>query len=178
MDKKTRIFNITGACFPEDHYMVDTTSKLSTIVHDLIERGDYFTINRPRQYGKTTTLRMLRNMLADEYLVISISFEGRDTFFESFTKFEKGLKSIIKKRLKTLDGNLEKIWNEPLEEEDPLKSLRERISALCSASAKRIVLMIDEVDKPANYQVFNAFLGILRDMYTDRKESTAFQSAI
>jgi hypothetical protein len=36
--------------------MVDTSGKIDVIVHDYIEQGAYFTINRARQYGKTTTL--------------------------------------------------------------------------------------------------------------------------
>ena len=29
----------------------------------MIEQGDYFVINRPRQYGKTTTIYMLNRLL-------------------------------------------------------------------------------------------------------------------
>ena len=50
-----RRFNITGLCIPEKHYMVDIKSRLEEI-RVLIEEGAYFTINRARQYGKTTTL--------------------------------------------------------------------------------------------------------------------------
>lgn len=70
-------FNITGACFPHKHYMVDISGKIAEII-ELVERGKYFVINRPRQYGKTTTLNMLTSFLntQDEYLPINISFEG------------------------------------------------------------------------------------------------------
>ena len=53
-----REFNITGVCYPKLHYMMDNSAKLSSVVN-LISRGKYFTINRPRQYGKTTTLHFL-----------------------------------------------------------------------------------------------------------------------
>ena len=36
----------------------------------MVERGDYFCINRGRQYGKTTTLSALRDYLMDEYIVL------------------------------------------------------------------------------------------------------------
>ena len=55
-------FNITGVCIPEKHYMVDITDKTDNIFK-LIEKGKYFTINRPRQYGKTTTLFLLDKLL-------------------------------------------------------------------------------------------------------------------
>ena len=64
------------------------------MVEDLIEKGKYFTINRARQYGKTTMLQMIRRKLSDRYLVIPLSFEGMDdgafasheTFVEIFSK--------------------------------------------------------------------------------------------
>ena len=42
----------------------------------MIDCGDYFSINRGHQYGKTTTLDALKNALAMDYTVFSISFEG------------------------------------------------------------------------------------------------------
>ena len=70
-------FNTTGLCNPKKHYMVDISNKLDDI-KKLVEKEKYFIINRPRQYGKTTTLLALENNLKDDYLVISISFEGTD----------------------------------------------------------------------------------------------------
>ena len=68
-------FNITGLCDPAKHYMVDTSAKIDQIIREHIEPGDYFVINRARQYGKTTTLALLERRLEDLYLVIRISFE-------------------------------------------------------------------------------------------------------
>ena len=68
-------FNTTGVCVSRKHYMVDISNKLKEI-KELIDNEFYFTINRPRQYGKTTTLNELSNYLEDEYLVIDISFGG------------------------------------------------------------------------------------------------------
>jgi len=72
-----REFNVTGTCIPEENYMVDITNKLEQI-KVLVDKKRYFTINRGRQYGKTTTLSRLRPFLADEYTVVSLSFEGFD----------------------------------------------------------------------------------------------------
>ncbi len=70
-------FNDTGLCIPSRHYMVDTSPKLEKIIQ-LIEKGKYFTINRPRQFGKTTTLFILSKQLnlREDYLALKISFEG------------------------------------------------------------------------------------------------------
>ena len=68
-------FNIAGTCIPQKHYMADTSEKLSRMIR-LIEQESYFTINRARQYGKTTTLMLLWSRLKEKYVVINISFEG------------------------------------------------------------------------------------------------------
>lgn len=68
-------FNITGSCNPERHYMVNSKA-LFEAVEDLIGAGEYFTINRARQYGKTTTLYMIWRQLSDRYTVVPLSLEG------------------------------------------------------------------------------------------------------
>ena len=68
----TKKFNITGVCYPNKHYMMDNSKKLEQIM-GLIEFGEYFTINRPRQYGKTTTLHFLRKRLNDSIRFLSKS---------------------------------------------------------------------------------------------------------
>ena len=57
-----KVFNTTAVCIPEKHYMVDITERLNQI-KALVDEGKYFTINRARQYGKTTTLLALKKML-------------------------------------------------------------------------------------------------------------------
>ena len=68
-------FNTTAVCIPSKHYMVDLTDRVREI-RKLVDAGKYFTINRARQYGKTTTLYALRKTLADDYTVISLDFQG------------------------------------------------------------------------------------------------------
>lgn len=46
-----KIFNITGLCIPEKHYMVNIESRL-TEIKKFVDEGMYFTINKTRQYGK------------------------------------------------------------------------------------------------------------------------------
>ena len=46
----SRTFNITADCKPSLHYMVDITDRLEQI-KKMIDAGQYFTINRARQYG-------------------------------------------------------------------------------------------------------------------------------
>lgn len=41
-----------------------------------MDDGKYFTINRARQYGKTTTLRALYRYLQTEYDVVLLDFQS------------------------------------------------------------------------------------------------------
>lgn len=83
----------------------------------MVDRRDYFCINRGRQYGKTTTLRFLKKALESEYTVFSISFEGADDSFLTLNSLEnyffqllwkaqpKDISSKAKSLLKRYTGN-------------------------------------------------------------------------
>jgi len=173
-------FNVTGLCVPGRHYMVDTSEKIERIVHDYIEQGEYFTINRARQYGKTTTFSLLEKRMQDSYTVIRMSFEGKESFFNSFDSFCKNMSLSLINILKEKDTALAAVWENPIGQETPELDFRNRISETCRASGKPVVLMIDEVDRATGFGVFITFLGILRDMYLERgdKGTLAFHSVI
>ena len=83
-------FNVTGLCFPNQHFMADVSKKLNRTL-DMVEFGEYFIINRPRQYGKTTTLYTLSDVLTKtgDYIVFNMSFEGiGDAIFEDEKVFD------------------------------------------------------------------------------------------
>ncbi len=182
MEKK---FNTTGLCIPQYHYMVDISEKLKAI-EKMIEAGYYFTINRSRQYGKTTTLEALRMSLRDKYVVLFVSFEGLGTasFCEEAVFVKVFLKYLVIPELETQNVDfrqsiqaMKNIMNGP-EEECHLVELSRQLTDMCSISPKPIVLMIDEVDSASNNQVFLDFLAILRSQYLKRNRMPAFQSVI
>lgn len=70
----SKYFNVNGDCKSELHYMVDLSDKIQQI-KAMVDNGQYFMINRARQYGKTTTLHILEKVLQKDYLVISIDFQ-------------------------------------------------------------------------------------------------------
>ena len=84
-------FNISGACFEQKHYMMDNTHKIKDVMA-LVEDGEYFVINRPRQYGKTTLILSLIDTLNkdDNYLPIQLDLQDIDekeqTIDKSFSK--------------------------------------------------------------------------------------------
>ena len=171
-------FNVTGVCVPGKHYMVDISIKLAQI-KAMVDYGDYFTINRARQYGKTTTLSILEEKLQDEYRVVSISFErfGQKSF-ETPDAFCRTFMTFTQRALAFVDVTDEYrgLWlNEDVEDFDALSI---HITNMCSPDTlgigKKLVLMIDEVDKTSDNRIFLHFLGILRDKYLERAKNKDF----
>ena len=179
-------FNTTAICIPSKHYMVDISDKVNEI-KKLVEAGKYFTINRARQYGKTTTLRALKLALDEKYVVLSLSFEGiTKANFSTEQSFVKAFCRLFKKNPVLYQSIPDMIRDEfedflqRKEEKAEMDELFMSLSKWCSISEKPIVLLIDEVDSATNNQVFLDFLGLLRDGYISREsnEIPAFQSVV
>jgi len=174
-----REFNATGSCNPELHYMVDVSGKFAH-VRNLVARGKYFTINRPRQYGKTTMLFELLRRLGDEYLVLPLSFEGSDKMFTSEDDF---VASFVGKLVRTLQFNCPALVDPTRELGKAVSSsddLSQFITDFVLQAGRDVVLMIDEVDKSSNSQVFLSFLGLLREKYLlqAQQQDRTFRSVI
>ena len=160
-------FNITGICIPKRHYMVDISAKLKKIVN-LIEDEEYFIINRPRQYGKTTTLYLLEEFLKkdENYLIISTSFEGvGDLIFKDEKSFSKGFMRILENSLRFENEELSVYISKYNEKINSIDELSYFVSMFIKKIDKNVVLIIDEVDKSSNNQMFLSFLGMLRNKY-------------
>jgi len=172
-----REFNVTGLCIPNQHYMVDISNKVSQIAA-MVEKGQYFTINRARQYGKTTTIRQLESVLLGKgYLVARISFEGvGDKPFENEKNFCQNLIEQISDAFHNSNIKGYKKWMD--KSITTFKKLYGFLNIMCKG--KKIVLIIDETDKTSNNLVFLRFIGMLRDKYLERSNSTraTFQSVI
>ena len=163
-------FNITGSCNPERHYMVDTEKRFKA-VEGLIDGGAYFTINRARQFGKTTMLQMIRRRLSDKYLIIKTSFEGLgDESFKSIPEFVNTFCSLMTNFLQNI-GEEQNVWKF-FDHKDltSFEELSKVITCFCETSPKPVVLLIDEVDKSSDNQMFLNFIGMLRNKYLERNE--------
>jgi hypothetical protein len=160
MNKK---FNTTGVCVPDLHYMVDIKNKLN-IIETMVHRGGYFVINRPRQYGKTTTMYMLEQTLKNEYLIISISFEGiGDSIFSTEAEFSTRFLKILARSVKLQDKEISDFIMELSKTADNFEALSYDITDIVDESDRPVILLIDEVDKNSNNQLFLGFLGLLRN---------------
>ena len=179
-----RSFNITGACNPQEHYMVNLDSRLTEITK-MVDAGKYFVINRGRQYGKTTTLNALENYLSKDYIVVSMDFQFLDA--SDFENTETFVTAFAQELSELVDG--EHQISEELSEQlrkiadgadrfTRMANLFKWLSAWCKNASKPIVLIIDEVDSASNNQVFLDFLAQLRGYYLNRNRKPTFQSVI
>ena len=165
---RMRRFNVTGLCVPSEDYMVDISGKLKKIM-ELIDSRCYFNINRARQYGKTTTLLMIQRTLPKEYICARISFQGiGDKSFKTPEAFCKMFLKLVRDSLQFALVQSEYRNNWVDKEVKNFPALSRHITKMCSG--RKFVLMIDEVDKTINNQVFLQFLGMLREKFLQCKE--------
>jgi hypothetical protein len=170
-------FNITGLCLPDKHYMANVSNKLEKVC-EMIDNGDYFIINRPRQYGKTTTFYTLETQLekTGEYLVFNISFEGiGDIIFNDEKMFCAGFVKLLSD---DAPPRLKKWFLEQAAQINNLSDLSDTITLIAEKTKKRTVVFIDEVDKSSNSQLFISFLAMLRNKYLTRSKKKTFHAVV
>lgn len=183
-----KVFNTTAVCIPKEHYMVNLDERLKKI-KVFVDAGKYFTINRARQYGKTTTLRALYLYLQGEYYVVSMDFQTFGSAeFQTETIFSRSFANSFLRSLKRNPVNKTEQLNEAMAQLEKsvasqndffaLKALFEQLGDICAVSDKPIVLMIDEVDSALNNQMFLDFLAQLRAQYMERDIYPTFRSVI
>jgi len=183
-----KVYNTTAVCIPKEHYMVNLDERLKKI-KVFVDAGKYFTINRARQYGKTTTLRALYLYLQGEYYVVSMDFQTFGSAeFQTETIFSRSFANSFLRSLKRNPVNKTEQLNEAMAQLEKsvasqndffaLKALFEQLGDICAVSDKPIVLMIDEVDSALNNQVFLDFLAQLRAQYMERDIYPTFRSVI
>ena len=181
-----KMFNINGDCKPLLHYMVNIEDRLNE-VKKMVEQGSYFTINRARQFGKTTMLRGLAEFLENDYMVISLDFQMLGAAkFRNENIFSIAFANIFIEAAEGIDdtgvlGCALSSFREAVEEhksEIELFELFGYLSEVCRCSEKPVVLLVDEVDSASNNQVFLDFLAQLRGYYLDRERRSIFHSVI
>ena len=181
-------FNITGTCYPNEHYMVDISSRISHL-EELIDAGHYLTINRGRQFGKTTLYFNLMKQLRDKYIPFSITFEGvEDNIFVSPDTLAYAIVEKMFKNIKRIHDDeaveiAKKVISDILDKYSSNKQMSfedfsDFVSELCDESPKPIVLIIDEGDNASNYDSFISLLGLFRSAFLRRHEYPTFQSVV
>ena len=133
-------FNVTGLCLPDQHYMADVSKKLAATMV-MVEEGDYFIINRPRQYGKTTTLHTLAAALkeTDKYIIFHTSFGGvGDLMFEDETLFSKEFVELLSENSMKLEPSLTNWLLEIAPTVQSIKTLSKVLTALINKTEKKL----------------------------------------
>lgn len=182
-------FNVTGLCVPGRHYMVNLSERLAAI-QNMVDEGLYFAINRARQYGKTTILYALAKTLSDEYLAVRLDFQSlsSSSYTDEYT-FSRAFASCFARGAGMADRSVQEespVFHElSRAEEDQIPGFHLRrlfclLQRFCETWKKPVVLMIDEVDRAADNQVFLDFLAQLRTYYLEREAlgTVTFQSVI
>ena len=173
-----REFNDTGLCVRNMHYMVDTNEYINEIFKGLIERGKYFSILGGRQYGKTTTISLLNKLIRkrDDYLLIRTSFEGiGDSIYKNEKTFSKGFLENLARVTELNNEKLAEVFSKAANQMKNFDTLSKFITKFSvKRKNKKIVLIIDEVDKSSDSQMFLNFLGMLRDKYLLRNDGEDF----
>jgi len=162
--------------------MVDTSQKIAQIM-TMIRKKQYFVINRPRQYGKTTTLTLLELELlkSEEYLPVFISFESVDnTSYKDPKAFCAMFLKMLSKNQNIKNKDYSKYFIDSIDKVNNFDTLSDALTEILNIIEEKIVLMIDEVDKSSDNQIFLYFLGMLRDKYlkTQRRQDITFHSVI
>lgn len=181
-----KYFNTEGPCYPKEHYMVNLDLRIREI-KKLIDSKKYFSINRGRQYGKTTTLDMLQEKLRSQYSIFYISFEGLgEESFHNESAFCRLFAGLLYDTIDygEIDGVGEaaesalKDMSKTDSKAADFRTLSNLISMICKTAEKPVVLMIDEVDQAGSQPIFLSFLGMLRSKYLKMRQRPTFQSVI
>ncbi len=147
-----RYFNTYGPIDPAKHFFVPRTALLDELLAQIAE-GHYFTIFAPRQMGKTTLLRQLRDTLAKDetYLPVLLDFEGLEElpvseFLQAFHwDFGQRLLRLVEKKIPAQSAVLERLLDDkPPTSFFTLRRLFEAAHRLLPN--QQIVLIIDEFD--------------------------------
>jgi len=178
-----RYFNTHGPVEVEKHYVVSRQG-LADELKTQIDQGKYFTIFAPRQMGKTTLLRKLNEMLAEDpdYLPIPISFERYESW--SVTDFMDSVANLIEYHItQALQTNAHPKYEEInalLQDVIPksypvFERFFRRLYQI--APELKIVLIVDEFDATPQEAIF-PLLQTWRTMYLDRIPPHSLHSVI
>jgi hypothetical protein len=178
-----KTFTTEGVCYPELNYMVDTSDRISEM-KSLVDAGKYIVINRPRQFGKSTSLFLLEEALQKDCLVFSIDFQiGYVEMEKSSSGFLKGFFGLLLDCAMTneeapdgLADFLLACYND--KDEHSFVRLPSNVRTLCSLAKKPVVLIIDEVDRATDFSYFISLLSTLRALYLKRLKNITFKSVV
>ncbi|MEN9425326.1 MAG: hypothetical protein RL122_2709, partial [Pseudomonadota bacterium] len=161
----------------DDYLYVDKTQ----IIHDLVTTGRYHFLARPRRFGKSLMLSVIKHLYrGDRELFKGLWIESRWDWAKTRPVLHLSLNDIGFKTLGLEAALLSELqlqssqWGIQLQEEGIARQFRELLRKLAQQQGS-VVVLIDEYDKPltdylddiaqaqANQQLLKAFYSILKD---------------
>ena len=145
-----RQFNTAGPIIPADHYHLPPLQRAGaeTLLR-LVEAKKYFIVYAPRQTGKTTTLRALRDALNDRgYRAVHANLRSASTVSDDPARAIRAVLTRMASRAKTTidDGYLDREWPGLLERYGPEAAVEEALTRWAGADTRPLVILLDEVD--------------------------------
>ncbi|MBV7336249.1 AAA-like domain-containing protein [Chloroflexi bacterium TSY] len=178
-----RYFNTHGPVNEIEHYVVPRSALVANLVEQIV-RGKYFTIYAPRQMGKTTLLRRLRDVLKErpDHIPVTMSFQRFETWSveEFMTEFGRLLVRRIVSGLQTkfptqVEAVRELATAHPPNNYPDFWAFFDEFQQLLPDA--RIVLIVDEFDGTPQ-EAISPLLQTWRDMYLDTDPPRALHSIV
>ena len=166
-----RRFNVAGPVNPSKHYTIPPLSRVPLQrFDDLVERQEYFVLHAPRQTGKTSVLRALRDHLNEQgWRCVYASCEDASGVRDLDTAVRGVLGAIASGAAEALgDESLRDILPGAFAYCDPADGgFEDALSRWSEQSGEeRLVLLLDETDAP-EVPVLVSLLSQVRSGYTD-----------
>ncbi|NOL50267.1 ATP-binding protein [Pelistega europaea] len=167
-----------------NHYYVDKTPCITKLIND----ADFVFLSRPRRFGKSLTLDTMAELFSGNkklftglyaehhwdwettYPVIRLSFAG-----EVGSSNPQQLRSYIEGILEENGRYLEVCLDESALERGVGYAFRKLIQITCEKYQQKVVVLIDEYDKPIidnldNSEIATEVRGILKSLYSQIKD--------
>ena len=168
-------FNTAGPSVSGKHYMLDPLARIHyQDIEELIVDERYFILHAPRQTGKTTALLALMKYLnaSGRYAAVYANIEGVQTARHDVARAMRSITHIIADAAEDYLGETRlhdwrrSIWKNT----GPDDVLRTLLRIWSSASAKPVILLLDEVDALVG-DTLVSLLRQLRAGYAQRPEA-------
>ncbi len=167
-----RFFNTTGPINPDRHYHIPPLTRVDLDeVQRLIQEERYFVVNAPRQTGKTTLLRALRDEFnrSGLYRCVYVNVEVAQAAREDVGAAARAMLDVVAWEAAHVinDLTVEEVWPRILERSGPHAALKRVLAEWAAADPKPLVLFVDEIDS----LVGNTLISVLRQLrsgYPDR----------
>jgi len=162
----------------ENHLYVDKTGDIYNLINS---SGKYFFISRPRRFGKSLTVSTLKEIFSGNkelfkglYIYDKIEWNKYPVILVDFTLISRSDREVLKSSLSSFLDKTAEQNKITLKNKFTGDKFRELIEELNKNSTKKVVILIDEYDKPIidhitdikkaseNREVLREFYSILK----------------